>query len=50
MVLITKRRRVALLGGHSVYKIEETAMLPIQSPNTRLESNPDEHKCVCALG
>jgi hypothetical protein len=50
-VLVTKRRQVASLGGHCVYKIEETAMLPIQSPNTRLESHPDEYKCVmpCCL-
>jgi hypothetical protein len=46
IVLVTKRRQVASLGGHCVYKIEETAMLPIQSPNTRLESHPDEYKCV----
>lgn len=29
IILVTSRRRVALLGTHYVYKIEDTAMIPI---------------------
>ncbi|XP_004348141.1 sac domain-containing inositol phosphatase 3 [Capsaspora owczarzaki ATCC 30864] len=42
MILITKRRRVALIGAHYVYKIEETTMLSICHPSVRLQRHPDE--------
>ena len=32
LVLITKRRRVALIGAHYIYKIEDTEMIPIFNP------------------
>jgi len=41
MVLITKRRRVALIGCHAVFKIEDTCMVYI--PNDLVRSaHPDE--------
>ena len=46
IVLVRKRRRVACIGGHYVFKVEDTQMIPIQSPTTRLEKHPDENKCV----
>ncbi|XP_023932242.1 polyphosphoinositide phosphatase [Lingula anatina] len=43
MVLITKRRKVAIIGHHTIYKIEDTSMVYI--PNER-PSHPDESKYV----
>jgi len=43
MVLITKRRRVALIGCHTVFKIEDTCMVYI--PNDLVRSaHPDEQR------
>uniref|UniRef100_S4RN11 FIG4 phosphoinositide 5-phosphatase n=1 Tax=Petromyzon marinus TaxID=7757 RepID=S4RN11_PETMA len=45
MVLITKRRKVADIGGHSIYKIEDTVMTYIPHESVRV-SHPDEARYV----
>jgi len=43
LILISKRRRVALIGGHTLYKIDDTVMIPIANEQARSKfSNPDE--------
>ncbi len=44
LILITKRRRVAQIGHHAIYKIEDTNMIYI--PNELDKSNSDELKYV----
>ena len=35
--------RVALIGGHTIYKIDDTVMIPIANEQARIKfSNPDE--------
>lgn len=41
IVLITKHRKMADIGGHSIYKIEDTAMIYIPNDSVRV-SHPDE--------
>uniref|UniRef100_A0A4W2FAD6 FIG4 phosphoinositide 5-phosphatase n=1 Tax=Bos indicus x Bos taurus TaxID=30522 RepID=A0A4W2FAD6_BOBOX len=41
IVLITKRRKMADIGGHAVYKIEDTNMIYIPNDSVRI-SHPDE--------
>jgi len=43
MVLITKRRRVALIGCHTVFKIEDTCMVYIPSDLVRA-AHQDEQR------
>jgi len=43
MVLITKRRRVAQIGGHTIYKIEDTTMVYIPNDLIRYV-HPDEQR------
>lgn len=38
---MTKRRRVAVIGLHTIYKIEDTAMIYIPSETVRV-AHPDE--------
>lgn len=45
IILITKRRRVATIGHHSVYKIEDTSMIYIPNDSVRY-SHPDESRYV----
>ncbi|XP_043543054.1 polyphosphoinositide phosphatase isoform X2 [Chiloscyllium plagiosum] len=45
IVLITKRRKVADIGGHSIYKIEDTNMVYIPNDSVKI-SHPDETKYV----
>ncbi|XP_019639240.1 PREDICTED: polyphosphoinositide phosphatase-like [Branchiostoma belcheri] len=45
IVLITKRRRVAILGGHTIYKIEDTSMIYIPNDSVRY-AHPDESRYV----
>eukprot|EP00058_Branchiostoma_floridae_P018686 XP_002604175.1 hypothetical protein BRAFLDRAFT_278184 [Branchiostoma floridae] len=45
IVLITKRRRVAILGGHTIYKIEDTSMIYIPNDSVR-NAHPDESRYV----
>ncbi|XP_074642005.1 polyphosphoinositide phosphatase-like [Tubulanus polymorphus] len=45
IILITKRRKIALIGAHTIYKIEDTSMVYI--PNDSAGYNhPDESKYV----
>ncbi|RMC13127.1 hypothetical protein DUI87_10658 [Hirundo rustica rustica] len=41
IVLITKRRKMADIGGHAIYKIEDTNMIYIPNDSVRV-SHPDE--------
>ncbi|XP_041950310.1 LOW QUALITY PROTEIN: polyphosphoinositide phosphatase [Alosa sapidissima] len=45
IVLITKRRKVADIGGHSIYKIEDTNMIYIPNDSVRA-THPDEARYV----
>ncbi|XP_078069659.1 polyphosphoinositide phosphatase [Mustelus asterias] len=45
IVLITKRRKVADIGGHSIYKIEDTNIVYIPNDSVRI-AHPDEAKYV----
>ncbi|XP_065648224.1 polyphosphoinositide phosphatase isoform X2 [Hydra vulgaris] len=45
LILIAKRRRVALIGGHAIYKIDDTAIIPIANEQAKSKmTNPDEQK------
>ena len=45
IILISKRRKVALIGGHAIYKIEDTDIIPIANEQARSKlNNPDEVK------
>lgn len=46
IILISKRRKVALIGGHAVYKIDDTEIIPIANEQARskMNSNTDEVK------
>jgi hypothetical protein len=46
MILITKRRQVALLGGHYIYHIDETRLVPIQQNQTKIDKNSDEARYI----
>ena len=43
VILITKRRRVALIGPHTVYKVEDTAMVYIPNDTVKY-THPDEQR------
>lgn len=45
VILITKRRRVAVVGHHSIYKVEDSIMIYIPHDSVRL-LNPDEPRYV----
>uniref|UniRef100_A0A3Q1AMU9 SAC domain-containing protein n=1 Tax=Amphiprion ocellaris TaxID=80972 RepID=A0A3Q1AMU9_AMPOC len=45
IVLITKRREMADIGGHSIYKIEDTTMIYIPNDSVRV-AHPDEARYV----
>ncbi|XP_036438187.1 polyphosphoinositide phosphatase isoform X2 [Colossoma macropomum] len=45
IILITKRRKVADIGGHSIYKIEDTNMIYIPNDSVRV-THPDEARYV----
>ena len=45
IILITKREKVALVGWHSVYKIEDTMMQYIPNESVRY-THPDEQRYV----
>ncbi|XP_078145954.1 polyphosphoinositide phosphatase [Centroberyx gerrardi] len=45
IVLITKRRKMADIGGHSIYKIEDTSMIYIPNDSVRV-AHPDEARYV----
>lgn len=43
--------RVALIGGHTIFKIDDTDIIPIANDQdfARMNNNPDEAKYVCLL-
>ncbi|KAJ8866836.1 hypothetical protein PR048_032697 [Dryococelus australis] len=43
IILMTKRRRVAVIGHHTIYKIEDTTMIYIPNNGVRT-SHPDEQR------
>uniref|UniRef100_W5NKP3 FIG4 phosphoinositide 5-phosphatase n=1 Tax=Lepisosteus oculatus TaxID=7918 RepID=W5NKP3_LEPOC len=45
IILITKRRKMADIGGHSIYKIEDTNMIYIPNDSVRI-AHPDEARYV----
>ncbi|XP_059486808.1 polyphosphoinositide phosphatase isoform X2 [Neocloeon triangulifer] len=45
IILITKRTRIAVIGNHSVYKIEDTSMIYIPNEGIR-HYHPDESRYV----
>jgi len=45
MILITKRSVAAVIGGHTIYKIEDTVMQYIPNDSVRY-THPDEAKYV----
>ncbi|KAL1509733.1 hypothetical protein ABEB36_004426 [Hypothenemus hampei] len=45
IILITKRRRVAVIGYHTLYKIEDTTMIYIPHESVRI-THPDESRYV----
>lgn len=48
IVLITKRRKMADIGGHAIYKIEDTNMIYIPNDSVRI-THPDEARYALAL-
>lgn len=51
MLLITKRSQVAMIGGHYIYQIDGTELVPLSSGATRqrLEKNPDEARFLAIM-
>ncbi|KZC14668.1 Polyphosphoinositide phosphatase [Dufourea novaeangliae] len=45
IILVTKRRRVAVIGHHTMYKIEDTSMIYIPNDTVRV-FHPDEQRYV----
>lgn len=45
IILVTKRRRVAVIGHHTIYKIEDTSMIYIPNDIVRI-FHPDEQRYV----
>ncbi|KAK7789638.1 hypothetical protein R5R35_005398 [Gryllus longicercus] len=45
LILVTKRRRVAVIGHHTIYKIEDTTMIYIPNDGVRI-CHPDEARYV----
>jgi hypothetical protein len=48
IVLITKRRKMADIGGHAIYKIEDTNMIYIPNDSVRI-THPDEARYVLVV-
>lgn len=47
-MLITKRRKMADIGGHAIYKIEDTNMIYIPNDSVRI-THPDEARYVLVV-
>ncbi|KYN06533.1 Polyphosphoinositide phosphatase [Cyphomyrmex costatus] len=45
IILVTKRRRIAVIGHHTIYKIEDTSMIYIPNDIVRI-FHPDEQRYV----
>ncbi|KAF2764896.1 Polyphosphoinositide phosphatase [Teratosphaeria nubilosa] len=53
MLIITKRQQVAVIGGHYVYQIEATELVPLSTgPSSRFmkDRNPEELRFLSILG
>ncbi len=53
MVLITKRRHVALLGGHYIYQVDGTELIPLTTGSTtkfQRDRNPEEARYLTIFG
>jgi hypothetical protein len=48
MIFITKRRQVALLGGHYIYHIDETRLVPI-GLQAKIDKNSDEARYIATF-
>eukprot|EP00123_Amoebidium_parasiticum_P009413 comp19455_c1_seq1/m.22623 comp19455_c1_seq1/g.22623 ORF comp19455_c1_seq1/g.22623 comp19455_c1_seq1/m.22623 type:complete len:638 (-) comp19455_c1_seq1:1554-3467(-) len=44
IILITKRSRKAVIGGHYLYEIQDTKMVPIQAQSARGDKQPSEQR------
>lgn len=50
MLLITKKSTVAMIGGHYVYQIDGTDLIPLTSPNFKMDQrNTDESRFLGIL-
>jgi hypothetical protein len=52
MLLVTKRSQVAMLGGHNVYKIDETELIPLttsESSPLKAEKHSEEARYLAIL-
>ncbi|KAJ3108265.1 phosphatidylinositol-3,5-bisphosphate 5-phosphatase [Phlyctochytrium planicorne] len=49
IILITKRSAVALIGGHYVYHIDDTLLVAITSPSSKIERKPEEARYIQAF-
>ncbi|KAI8364687.1 SacI homology domain-containing protein [Radiomyces spectabilis] len=45
MIFITKRKQVALLGGHYIYHIDETRLVPVGN-HVKIDRNSDEARYI----
>lgn len=45
IILVTKRRKVGVIGHHTIYKIEDTSMIYIPNDSVRI-FHPDEQRYV----
>ncbi|KAI7880338.1 hypothetical protein K492DRAFT_130261 [Lichtheimia hyalospora FSU 10163] len=48
MIFITKRKQVALLGGHYVYHIDETRLVPV-GHQVKVDKNSDEARYIATF-
>lgn len=46
LIVVTKRKEVAVLGGHDIYHIEDTEMIPVTNNPKSLEKNSIEARYV----
>ncbi|KAI8849108.1 SacI homology domain-containing protein [Chytridium lagenaria] len=46
IILITKRSAVALIGGHYIYHIDDTLLVPVTSPTAKIERKAEEARYV----
>ncbi|CAG8235409.1 unnamed protein product [Penicillium salamii] len=52
MLLVTKRSQVAMVGGHNIYQIDETELIPLttaESSQFKAESHPEEARYIAIL-
>ncbi|KAF1846583.1 uncharacterized protein K460DRAFT_377746 [Cucurbitaria berberidis CBS 394.84] len=52
MLLVTKRTQVAMLGGHYIYQVDGTEMIPLTTGSTsrfQKDRNPDEARFLAIL-